>query len=256
VHKFSDNNFYVGTSGIVVPVSQALYPDAFKGKSRLTYYASFFNSIEINSSFYKLPKVSTIIKWCEVVPEDFHFTFKLSKTISHSKGLGFSADEVALFIRTVDNVDKKKGCILVQLPPSLKPERIKQLEKLFKTINAANAQQAWKVAVEFRNRVWYNEQTFELLQQYNFSLVLQDLPASATPLTEPLTSVIYLRFHGTEKGYRGSYDNKFLSAYAQRISQWMNEGKCVYSYFNNTLGNAFNNVQALNHLIQIMKKEP
>ena len=122
----------------MVPVTQTLYPADFKGKSRLAYYASFFNSIEINSSFYKLPKASTIIKWRETVPESFQFTFKLSKTISHSRGLDFNAEEVVHFIRTIDNVDKKKGCILIQLPPSLKSERIKQLEKLFKMINAAN----------------------------------------------------------------------------------------------------------------------
>lgn len=177
------------------------------------------------------------------------FTFKLPKTISHSKGLDFNIEEVAPFIRTIDNVDKKKGCILIQLPPSLKPGGIKQLEKLFKTIDAANAQQAWKVAVEFRNKIWYNDQTFKLLKQYNFSLVLQDLPGVATPLTVPLTNIIYLRFHGTEKGYRGNYDNKFLSGYEQRINQWLNEGKCVYCYFNNTLGDAFNNLQALNRYV-------
>ena len=246
-----DNEFYSGTSGILVPVSQALYPAPFKGKSRLTYYASFFNSIEINSSFYKLPKASTVIKWRESVPEGFQFTFKLSKTISHAKGLDFDAEEIAAFISTINNVGENKGCILVQLPPSLKVERIKQLEKLFKTMHAAYERQAWKVAVEFRNKGWYNDQTFELLKQYNCSLVLQDLPASLTPLTVPLTSTIYLRFHGTERGYRGSYDERSLSEYAQRINQWMREGKCVYCYFNNTLGNAFNNLQALIRLVRL-----
>lgn len=247
-HLF-ENRFYSGTSGIVVPVPQTLYPDPFRGKSRLTYYASFFNSIEINSSFYKLPKATTIIKWREMVPENFQFTFKLPKTISHAKGLDFNVEEVKLFIQTINNADKKKGCILVQLPPVLKPEKIKQLEKLFKTLDAAIAHTAWKVAVEFRNKVWYNEQTFKLLKRYNFSLVLQDLPASATPFSVPLTSLIYLRFHGTEKGYRGSYNNKFLSQYAQHLRQWMIEGKYVYCYFNNTLGNAFDNLQSLKRFV-------
>jgi len=249
VHNSFDNNFYAGTSGIVVPVPQALYPDAFKGASRLTYYASLFNSIEINSSFYKLPKASTIIKWRDTVPKGFRFTFKLPKTVSHAKALDFNAEEVALFIRTINNVDRKKGCILLQLPPALKPGNIKQLEKLFIAIDAANADRAWKVAVEFRNRIWYNDETFTLLKQYNFSLVLQDLPASTTPLIAPLTDVVYLRFHGTEKGYCGSYDEGLLSAYAQRIKQWMNEEKCIYCYFNNTLGDAFNNLQALNRFV-------
>ena len=251
MHNSINSSFYSGTSGIVVPVPQALYPEAFKGTSRLTYYASLFNSIEINSSFYKLPKASTIIKWRDTVPEGFRFTFKLSKTISHAKALDFNTEEVALFIQTINNVDRKKGCILLQLPPALKPGKIKQLEKLFKAIDAANADRAWKVAVEFRNKVWYNDQTFTLLKQYNFSLVLQDLPASATPLLAPLTDVVYLRFHGTEKGYRGSYDEGLLSAYAQHIRQWINEGKCAYCYFNNTLGDAFDNLQALNGFVSL-----
>jgi uncharacterized protein YecE (DUF72 family) len=248
MNRSSVNNFYSGTSGIVVPVTQALYPDAFKGKSRLTYYASFFNSIEINSSFYKLPQAFTVVKWCKMVPEDFQFTFKLSKSISHSKNLDFNADELTLFMETINNVDEKKGCILLQFPPSLKLENLKQLKELFKMINAINAQ-AWKIAVEFRNKVWYNEQTFRLLKDYNISLVLHDLPASATPLSAPLNNIVYLRFHGTERGYRGNYNNEILLAYAKHINKWIEEGKCVYCYFNNTLGNAFDNLKTLNQLV-------
>jgi len=244
-----DNKFYYGTSGIVVPVSQALYPDEFKGASRLTYYSSFFNSIEINSSFYKLPQASTVIKWRETVPENFQFTFKMPKTISHSKGLDFNVEEIALFMQTINNVEHKKGCILIQFPPSLKLEKIRNLQKLFKTIDEANVEHAWKVAVEFRNKLWYNDETFALLKRYNFSLVLHDLPASVTPLTVPLTDMIYLRFHGTEKGYRGDYGDEVLTAYAQRISEWLREGKSVYCYFNNTLGKAFDNLQTLKRFV-------
>jgi len=240
-----NNSFYFGTSGIVLPVSKTLYPGEFKEKSRLEYYASIFNSIEINSSFYKLPKTSTIIRWREAVPEYFQFTFKLPKTVSHSKGLHFNDGEIERFLQTINNVGKKKACILVQLSPSLKLDKIKQLQKLLKTLDKANKQRAWKVAVEFRNKIWYNDEIFELLQKYNCSLVQQDLPASATPYKEPITDVVYLRFHGIEKGYRGSYNDKLLLEYAQGIKQWLHEGKCVYTYFNNTLGDAFNNLQTL-----------
>ncbi len=82
-----NHTFYSGTSGLVVPVPQALYPPEFKGKSRLNYYASLFNSIEINSTFYKMPKISTVSNWAESVPDEFRFTFKLSKAITHAKGL-------------------------------------------------------------------------------------------------------------------------------------------------------------------------
>lgn len=181
-----------------------------------------------------------------MVPDHFQFTFKLSKTVSHSKGLDFNADDISLFIQTINNVEHKKGCILVQFPPSLKPAQMKQAKKLFKTINTVNAKQPWKVAVEFRNNDWYNDETFKLLKQHNFSLVIHDIPASATPLIAPVTDMVYLRFHGTEKGYRGSYDDALLLEYAQYIKQWTGEGKYVYCYFNNTLGNAFKNLQTLN----------
>jgi len=135
VQTSSNNSFYSGTSGIVLPVSKTLYPDEFKQKSRLEYYASIFNSIEINSSFYKLPKTSTIIRWREAVPEYFQFAFKLPKTVSHSKGLHFNDGEIERFLQTINNVGKKKACILVQLPPSLKLDKIKQLQKLLKTLD-------------------------------------------------------------------------------------------------------------------------
>src|SRR5688572_17070366 len=81
--------FLSGTSGLALSIPQAQYPAAFKGASRLTFYGSLFNSIEINSTFYKLPKAATILKWAESVPAHFRFTFKLSKSITHHKGLDF-----------------------------------------------------------------------------------------------------------------------------------------------------------------------
>ncbi len=84
-----NNTFYSGTSGLVLPVPKLLYPAEFQDKSRLTYYASLFNSIEINSSFYKIPQIPTVCKWAESVPDNFQFTFKLSKAITHAKGLEF-----------------------------------------------------------------------------------------------------------------------------------------------------------------------
>ncbi len=244
------NNYFSGISGLVLPVPQALYPEKFQGKTRLEYYASIFNSIEINSSFKKLPGPSTIIKWRETVPDTFQFTFKLSKSVSHSQGLKFDSEEIMLFMTTVNNVGKKKGCILVQLPPSLQLDKIDQLEKLFKLLCAMNKKKQWKLAAEFRNKIWYNDKTFELLRQYNFSFVVQDLAASATPLLA-VNGTVYLRLHGTERNYRGSYDDKLLSKYAQHIKQWLSEGKSVYCYFNNTLGNAFNNLQTLDSFIRV-----
>lgn len=80
-------DFYTGTSGLSLPFPKHSFPPEFQDKSRLTFYASLFNSIEINSSFYKLPMASTVKKWAESVPDNFLFTFKLWREITHNKGL-------------------------------------------------------------------------------------------------------------------------------------------------------------------------
>lgn len=247
--KPNNNTFYSGTSGLVLPVPQSQYPVEFYGKSRLTYYASLFNSVEINSTFYKLPRQSTIIKWAESVPGTFRFTFKLSKTITHVKKLDFKYEDLELFIQAINNIGDKRACILIQLPPALKTENISRLQNLLTSIKKLAINDTWKIAVEFRNKNWYNEDTYSLLKQHNISMVMHDLPDSATPLTALTSDFIYVRFHGTEKGYRGNYANNFLKEYAQHIKLWMSAEKTVYVYFNNTLGNAVNNLQMLNSLV-------
>ncbi|HYK46495.1 MAG TPA: DUF72 domain-containing protein [Parafilimonas sp.] len=248
MNKLSNTLFYSGTSGIALDLTKDMYPEAFRGKSRLTYYASLFNSIEINSTFYKLPKLSTISKWRESVPANFQFSFKFPKAVTHAKHLNFKENDIELFMDIINNVGNKKGCVLVQFPPAVKQENIKRLEDMFATIKQTNAG-SWKIAVEFRNNHWYNERTFELLSKYEFSLVFHDLPASKTPFAGGTPNLIYLRFHGTEPRYRGDYDDSILLDYAQRIKQWLNDGKFVYCYFNNTLGNAYQNLQTLNQFV-------
>lgn len=183
-----NQTFYSGTSGIVNPVPQSLYPPEFQGKSRLTYYASLFNSIEINSSFYKLPKASTVSKWADSVSDNFQFTFKLSKAITHAKGLDFNAEDIDQFMQVIAPVGNKNGCLLVQFPPGLKIKKMDQLQKLLVSIKGANPDNIWKVAIEFRNQSWYHEEVYDLLHQNNISIVIHNLPAAATPLTAATAS--------------------------------------------------------------------
>ncbi|RYF86630.1 MAG: DUF72 domain-containing protein, partial [Chitinophagaceae bacterium] len=111
--------FYSGTSNIVLPIKQSEYPPEYQGASRLTYYASLASSLEVNSSFYRIPKPATVEKWRESVPANFRFTFKVPKTVTHAKGLQFNQDELERFAETVEHAGEKKGCLLVQLPPSV-----------------------------------------------------------------------------------------------------------------------------------------
>jgi len=243
-------NIYSGTSGLVLPVPQSQYPPEFRGKSRLEYYSSLFNSVEINSTFYKLPKVSTVNKWAESVSDNFQFTCKLSKNITHAKGLAFNKEDIELFMQTIAHIGNKKGCLLIQFPPGLKIEKLDQLQHLLTAMKNVNTNHNWKIAIEFRNNSWYNGEVYDLLNQHNACMVIHDLPASATPMEVLTSSYMYLRFHGPGGRYRGSYTNDFLYGHAQCIKTWIKEGKTVYIYFNNTMGDAVANLQTLNSYVQ------
>lgn len=245
----SINTFYSGCSGLHLPVPRAQYPPQFEGRSRLAYYSSLFNSIEINSIFYKLPRPSTVVNWAENVPDNFQFTFKVSKTITHVKELNFAVKDVDDFIKTVENIGDKKGCLLAQFPPSLKIEKLDSLQNLLEALGKATQHNEWRIAMEFRNSSWYEREVYELLNEFNVSMVIHDIPASATPLQELVGNFIYLRFHGPEPRYRGTYSSAFLQQYAGYIKQWMKEGKAVYTYFNNTVGDAAGNLITLNRYV-------
>ncbi len=246
------DNIYSGTSGLVLPVpNKQLFPPAFQDKSRLTYYASIFNSIEINSSFYKVPMASTVQKWAASVPEGFKFTFKLWKGITHNKGLTFNPEDVDHFIQTITHSGDKKGCLLVQFPPSLVIASAGKVEKLLISIRQVDPELEWKLALEFRNRSWYHEDIYDLLHQYRAEIVLHDMPASATPLIDENMEFIYLRFHGPDGDYKGSYTDDFLSEYAQYVKTWKQDGKDVYVYFNNTAGDAIKNLMTLNESVNL-----
>lgn len=244
-----NGEFFSGTSGLVLPIPKALYPEAFKDKSRLTYYSSLFKSIEINSSFYKLPMHATVKKWSESVEENFKFTFKLSKVVTHAKALDFNVEDVEDFMNAANNVGENKGCLLIQFPPSLKFDCFEHVEYLLSSITKYNPQNNWHVAIEFRNDTWYNKRVAELLNQFNATMVLHDLPASATPELNLASSFKYLRFHGPGGKYRGSYLDEFLLLQADKIRTWLRNGIHVYCYFNNTMGDAVNNLIKLNQLV-------
>ena len=125
-----------------------------------------------------------------------------------------------------------------------------RLQNLLETLGEAIQFTSWKLAVEFRDPSWYEREVYEILEEYNATLVIQDIPKSATPVEDVNSDVIYLRFHGPEPRYRGSYSDDVLKRYAGLIYQWLGEKKTVYAYFNNTVGPAFENMQRLKRFVE------
>lgn len=236
---------YIGTSGIVVPYkNQLAYPEALKGLSRLSVYSTIFNSLEVNSIFYKLPRPATIAQWSESVSEEFRFTFKLWKQITHSPRLDFNNTDLVKYFEVIVPAREKAGCLLVQFPASVKCGFIKKVGALLSDIQELN-DGVWPVAVEFRSPCWYKDETYELLNQHHASLVYHDKWGSESPQPDLEADQVYLRFHGPRGDYKGSYDPGLLHEYAGYVMDWMHSGKSVFIYFNNTIGDALGNAQAL-----------
>jgi uncharacterized protein YecE (DUF72 family) len=234
-----------------VPGAKHTFPEAYRDKSRLNYYASLFNSLEVNSTFYKLPMARTLEKWAEDVPDDFQFTIKLSKDITHAKGLMYDPDYLAKFMKTVDALGDKKGCLLIQFPASITIPFMKAVESILQEVRQVDKKQTWRLAVEFRHNSWYRESVYSTLERYHASVVIHDMPKSKTPETEQKEDFVFLRFHGIEGDYRGGYHDEHLAARAEDIKLWLKEGKDVYAYFNNTIGDAFDNAMMLREFVSV-----
>jgi uncharacterized protein YecE (DUF72 family) len=246
---------YSGMSGIKLPIPKYQFPPEFENASRLTYYSTLFNSIEVNSSFYKIPTAVTVAKWAQSIQENFKFTYKLWRGITHAKGLMFEEDDVLKFIQNVSRVENKAGALLIQLPPSASISSIQQLERLVEIIMASDGKGMWALAIEFRHKSWYNDKTYTLLDKYGAAMVIHDKPNSVTPFMQYESPFIYLRFHGPTGDYKGSYAEEVLSEYAQYVVDWVNEGKVVYVYFNNTAGDALQDHASFLSLVAQIKKE-
>jgi uncharacterized protein YecE (DUF72 family) len=261
-----------GTSGLVLPVpNKQAFPEAFRSGSRLAYYSTLFNSIEINSTFYKLHLPATFSRWAEEVQPDFRFTVKLWRGITHVPGLRFMPVDVHRCLYAAHRLGEKKGCLLIQLPPGLTATATEKLEQLLDKVCAADPARSWKLAVEFRHRSWYTPEVEALLHRYQASRVLHDMPPtrlpsenpsidpsspphhfpSAKPPADPSAPVpfVYLRFHGPAGDYKGGYPDATLRTWAEKAVGWLSAGKEVYVYFNNTIGDALADLTRLRTLI-------
>lgn len=240
----------IGTSGIALPGSKQSFPAEFQLKSRLNYYSSLFNTLEVNSTFYKIPLQSTLEKWSSDVPENFQFSVKLWREITHVKQLIINLDNIDTFFCNTNNIGNKRGCLLVQFPASITANFSTQVEHILLKLQQSDFENKWRKAIEFRSVSWYNSPTYEILDQYDCTMVLHDMPKSKTLETNQQSKFTYFRFHGPMGDYRGSYTNSFLLEQADKIRTLLIEGKDVYAYFNNTMGNAFENAMSLKAMVE------
>jgi len=241
---------WVGTSNIAIPGAKHTFPEAYRSTTRLTYHGALFNSLEVNSTFYTVPQGKTVARWAAEVPDNFRITLKVHQGITHQKQLQYSDSDIIRFVDVANNIGSKKGCLLVQFPGSINIDYRAKVEHILAVLHDADADNAWSKAIEFRHPSWYNRYTEDLLDKYGMALVIHDIPKSKILEPNAKAPFVYWRFHGEAGDFKGSYDIAVLNDYAARISDWMKSGRDVYVYFNNTIGDAFENARTLRALIE------
>jgi uncharacterized protein YecE (DUF72 family) len=249
VDKRAKGIFRSGTSGLVLSEpNKKHFPEEFQEKHRLIYYSSKFNSIEINSSFYKIPRCQTYANWSSLVPEDFQFSIKLWKGITHNREFNFELRALDVFFSALNCLGGKKGCLLIQFPAT-SPMDLDQFGNILEQIKKIDPGGQWRLAIEFRHTRWYEKEVLEMIREYGASLVLHDMPNSFIDQLPVKSPFVYLRFHGEKGDYRGTYGSDYLSRKAKQIREWMSQGLDVYAYFNNTIGGAVENAEMLNRMV-------
>jgi uncharacterized protein YecE (DUF72 family) len=238
------SKFYIGTSGFTYKHWQGLfYPEELPQRQWLEYYARHFDTVEINSSFYHLPRPSTCENWRKRVPEDFVYVMKASRFITHLKKLEDVEKPLENFFEVIQPLGKKLGPILFQLPPSLK----KNLSVLRNFL--AKLPEGYCYVFEFRNNDWYDDELFSLLDNTGIAFCIHDLPGKASPIAAT-GSFVYVRFHGARKVYTSPYSDQELETWAGRLRGYAKKDLDVYAYFNNDIGgHAVENAKTLKGLL-------
>jgi uncharacterized protein YecE (DUF72 family) len=190
------------------------------------HYASVFDTVEINNSFYRLPEASTFAKWAEQAPARFLFAVKASRFLTHMKKLKDPEEPIERLFSRVSELRGKLGAVLYQLPGQM-PKNLDRLAAFLEVLPPRV-----KHAIEFRNTDWYDQDVMQLLRRHNVALCLHDMTGSVAPrlLTARFT---YVRFHGATRRYGGTYPQEVLEDWADWLSA---NGHPAFVYFNNDIG--------------------
>lgn len=211
----------------------SLYPEGLRARDRFGAYAAEFDTVEINTTFYRLPDPSTVRRWAQQAPAGFVYSVKLGRYGSHRKKLRDPRAWLGNHLDRLDALGPSLGPTLVQLPPHWHRDVV----RLDEFLDAAPDRIRW--AVEVRDPTWLHDDVFEVLHRHGAALCIHDLlPHHPFELTTDWT---YLRFHGPQAAsspYGHRYTGRRLWRQAERLEQVLAAGHDAYAYFNNDQGGA------------------
>lgn len=234
----------------------SFYAPGARQADYLTEYARRFDTVEIDSTFYGMPRPSHVQAWAEHSPPDFVFTAKLPRSITHDRRLVDCSDELGQFLAVIGRLGPKLGPLLIQLPPDFRSDERPALERCLDLLP-----KDYRFAVELRHRSWHDDETLDLLSAHGVAWTITDLPY-LPPLVATTARFSYLRWHGERRQlarfdavqiHRSERDDAWaatLRSLAERVDQ-------VYGYFNNYwAGHAPASVRAMQQRLGLPAREP
>lgn len=239
------SRLFIGTSGWSYPHWKGVfYPEGLSQGKWLEHYTKFFNTVELNVTFYRLVQSKTFQNWHKRTPKDFCFVAKGSRFITHIKKLKGINEPLGLFIDRVSGLKEKLAIVLWQLPPSFKKD-LKRLKSLLKLLKKTETAQVF----EFRNDSWFDKEVYGLLKDYNACLCIAHSGRRFPCVKEITADFLYLRFHGGGSLYSSNYADKELKEWVAFAKKFKN--KDIFAFFNNdAYGYAIKNALKFKKLLE------
>lgn len=226
------------------------YPDDMKADDYLSFYASEFETAEINYSFYKLPSAENYTNWARDVGDDFIFAVKGSRYLTHMKKLKDPADPWHKICATAGVLGHKLGPVLMQFPAhwSKNVDRLREFLECTKN-NECEQDSNFRLAFEFRDPSWFCSEVYKILEAYDAALCIAD-SLDFVRKDVVTTDFIYIRYHGRKPIYAANYSNRELTTEAKKIRKFLESGSDVFAYFNNDgEAHAIKNARRLRELL-------
>jgi uncharacterized protein YecE (DUF72 family) len=192
----------------------------------LEYYTRHFGTVEVNNSFYRLPLETGLDSWRVSTPPNFCFAVKGSRYITHMKKLNDAAQAVERFFGRVGRLGRKLGPVVFQLPPRWEADAAR-LENFLEILPRHRC-----YAFELRDPTWHTPEIYAVLRRHNAAFCIFEIAGwfSGIEITADFT---YIRLHGPDGAYQGSYPDSTLAEWAARIEDWRSKLRAVYVYFDN-----------------------
>jgi len=199
---------WLGTSGYSFDEWKGnFYPEKLPAKEMLHFYAERLETVEINNTFYRMPTESLVTGWLDQVPEGFRFAIKSPQRITHMRRLKECGESVTRLVQVITMLGPRLGPLLYQLPPNFKKD-LPRLENFLDTVPSPG-----RVAFEFRNKSWFDDDVFESLKKHRVALVVSDTGEEPVAPLVPTADWGYLRLR------REEFDDTSLGEWAKRIHE-------------------------------------